>query len=140
MGQSRPSPIDPRVRRWRGRSSWGPARRPGGESLGLTLFPLNWESHSRKPGNLGTRVATGTRRVTRTVFLLYDWARYRLVSRRHHVRLGPWSKGHIYASAIFPTGSIWVFAHTRFGRLFQHEPPRLNLRTRLNLRVSSESR
>ena len=78
--------------------------------MGLTLFPLNWESHSRKPGNLGTRVATGTRRVTRTVFLLYDWARYRLASRRHHVRLGPWSKGHIYAEI-----AIWAELAVAFG-------------------------
>ena len=75
----------------------GPGEAPRRGELGFDIVPAKMGVPTRKPGNLGTRVATGTRRVTRTVFLLYDWARYRLASRRHHVRLGPWSKGHIYA-------------------------------------------
>ena len=75
----------------------GPGEAPRRGELGFDILPAKMGVPTRKPGNLGTRVATGTRRVTRTVFLLYDWARYRLVSRRRHVRLGPWSKGHIYA-------------------------------------------
>ena len=49
----------------------GPGEAPRRGELGFDILPAKMGVPTRKPGNLGTRVATGTRRVTRTVFLQY---------------------------------------------------------------------